>query len=370
LAAASAYAQSDRPFVTGGQYDKPYLARAESIHIGGYAEVQYRFERENGVTDEATFVPKRFNLFTFSPVSERTRVATELEFEDGGEEIKIELATIDFALHPSATFRGGLILSPLGRFNLAHDSPANELTDRPLVAESLLGVALTEAGMGFYGSFYPSGAARITYEAYATNGFHDGILIGDSSGTRVPAGRGNFEDNNTKPSFVGRIGVSPTSTVEFGSSVHHGAYNAALVEGLAVDEGRRATVLAADADARFGRLEFLGEWARTHVDVPEGMAGVLADRQTGFYVQASVRFLAGVLDALPGSRFTGTVRYDQVDFDARRDGDDARRLTLGVNFRPTDETVFKLDYQRSRERDAFNNPSDGAAALFSVATYF
>ena len=45
---------------------------------------------------------------------------------------------IDFEVHPALNFRGGIILSPLGRFNLAHDSPANELTDRPLVSTAAL----------------------------------------------------------------------------------------------------------------------------------------------------------------------------------------------------------------------------------------
>ncbi len=51
-------------------------------------------------------------------------------------------------------------------------------------------------------------------------------------------------------------------------------------------------------------------------------------------------------------------------------GDDAKKVSLGFNFRPTGETVFKLNYVRGRARDRFNNPSDFADFLFSVATYF
>ena len=46
-----------------------------------------------------------------------------------------------------------MILSPLGKFNLAHDSPLNEFTDRPLVSTDLLGVALSEPGFGALGQF-------------------------------------------------------------------------------------------------------------------------------------------------------------------------------------------------------------------------
>ena len=122
------------------------------------------------------------------------------------------------------TFRGGIILSPLGRFNLAHDSPTNELTDRPLVSTEIIPTALSEAGMGFYGAWYPTGQSRVTYEVYGVNGFGDGVILGDPEGTRISAGKGNLEDNNNRPAWVGRIGFSPAASKEIGLSVHTGPY--------------------------------------------------------------------------------------------------------------------------------------------------
>ena len=172
---------AERPFVPGGIYDKPFIVRTGRANLGGYLDAQARYAREAGVS-EFTFLLQRLNLFVFAPVSERVRVAAEIEFEDGGEEVKIELGIVDFEIHPSATFRAGILLSPLGRFNLAHDSPANELTDRPLVSTEILGVTLSEPGMGFLGTLYPSERSRITYEAYLTNGFDDGVLTEGEGG--------------------------------------------------------------------------------------------------------------------------------------------------------------------------------------------
>ena len=45
-------------------------------------------------------------------------------------------------------------------------------------------------------------------------------------------------------------------------------------------------------------------------------------------------------------------------------------MTLGANFRPTQDSVLKLDYVRGRSRDEFNNPAHHAFLLFSIATYF
>ena len=67
------------------------------------------------------------------------------------------------------------VLAPLGRFNLSHDSFLNEFTDRPLISTEVLGAALSEPGLGAFGTFDLAGTPRITYEAYAVNGFNDGV---------------------------------------------------------------------------------------------------------------------------------------------------------------------------------------------------
>lgn len=370
LAYAAQAQQAERPFVKGGISDKPFITRAGSrTSIGGYTEAHLRYEREDGVTEELSFVPQRFNLFTYTPVSERVRVASELEFEEGGEEIKIEIAALDFELHPALTFRGGIILSPLGRFNLAHDSPTNDLTDRPLVSTELLGTTLSEAGMGFYGAFFPTARSRLTYEIYGVNGLADGVLTGDPAGVRVPAGRGNFEDDNNRPSWVGRLGISPMPAFELGLSAHTGPYNVWEADGLKIDEQRNLSIWALDWDWSWKRFEVLGEYGRVALDVP-AESGLFADRQQGFYVQGNAHGGPGLVRELPASVFTGVVRYELVDFDADRDGDNLRRLTLGLNFRPEEDTVFKLDYQRNWHWDRFDNQAKGAAVLFSAATYF
>src|SRR5690606_29646046 len=127
--------RTERPFVRGGVYDKPFLTHLGGrTAIGGYAEAHARWEQVEGLRDEAGFEAKRFNIFTNTQVSDFVRIGAELEFEEGAREIKLEYAAIDLRIHPSLTLRGGMLLSPLGRFNLSHDSPLNAFTDRPLVS--------------------------------------------------------------------------------------------------------------------------------------------------------------------------------------------------------------------------------------------
>ena len=360
-----------RPFVRGGVYDKPFQTRLLGrTAIGGYAEAHARWEEVDGITEDAGFLAKRFNLFTHTRVSDLVRVGAELEFEEGGDEVKIEYAAIDLLVHPAFTVRGGMILSPLGKFNLSHDSPLNEFTDRPLVSEALLGVALSEPGFGALGYIPLRGSSRLTYEAYATNGFHAGLIDDSDEGTRIPLGRRNFEDNNQSPAFVGRIAWSPTLNHELGVSAHRGAYNVFMTDGAATDERRDVSIMVVDVETRLLGTTLSGEAALASINVPPGLRGIYAEKQHGWYVQGVREFGHGLLRPLPESFVALKIRWDFVKFDAAIAGENAGRVTAGATFRPTRDSALKLDYGRGRTRDRFNNLSEQAFLLASMATYF
>ena len=360
-----------RPFVEGGVYDKPYLTRlAGRTAIGGYAEAHARWGRTDGLTEEAGFELKRWNIFTFTQVNDFIRIGAELEFEELAEEITLEFAAIDLTVHPSLTFRAGAILSPLGRFNLSHDSPRNEFTDRPLVSTQIIGTALTEVGVGTLGQFGLGGLGRLTYEAYAVNGFHEGLIYDSPDGTRIPLGKRNFEDDNSSPALVGRVAVSPRLGYELGLSAHRGAYNVFRADGERVEERRDLAIWAVDLEATIAGLQLSGEAVTARIDISPGLQGIYASRQSGLYLQAIHDFGRGWVRTMPESRFEIGARYDAVDFDLDLRGDTVRRGTFGLNFRPTEDTALKLNYLRGRSRDRFNNSGEQAGVLFSIATYF
>ena len=357
--------------VRGGVYDKPFQTRLFGrTAIGGYAEAHARYQKVDGLQDETGFSAKRLNLFVNSRVSDFVRFGAELEFEDGAEEILLEYAAIDFRIHPSLTVRGGMILSPLGKFNLSHDSPLNEFTDRPLVSTDILGVALSEPGIGAFGQFRTARTGRLSYEAYVTNGFHDGLIEQSEDGTRIPLGRRNFEDNNGSPAVVGRIAFSPRLGFELGASAHHGAYNVFNEEGAVVDKRRNVTIGVLDAEAIVAGVRLTGEGAVAGIDVPEGLRGIYSTAQRGFYVEGVREFGRGLVRTMPQSSFAAKARWDYVDFDTGVVGTSTAQVSVGLNFRPTMDSVLKLDFVRGRGRDEFNNLGEHAYLLFSLATYF
>ncbi len=368
-------------------YEKPYVRRfGRGAAIGGYMDHEFIMAPTGAFFDQHRFIP-----FIYSAVTEALHVSAEIEFEHGGfvaggestdGEIKIEYAVTDLSLGEGLNFRGGVILSPLGRFNLYHDSPLNDLTERPLVDRDILPTTLSESGMGFYGSLYPDERWTLSYEVYAVNGFNEGILVdaGDSAKVdlRVREGRGSARrDNNNRRSIVARLHASPRLGTDVGVSIHSGSYDDAGDHTL--------TIVALDGEYRRGPVELIGEYAWASADVPavaralaatasrpDGTPRAVAESQSGFYAQANLHFAGGAWRRFPDSIWTGVVRYDFVDFDADLAGDDTRRLTAGVNFRPVEDAAFKWDLAwRWRRGETVTDWGDSQrTGTFSIATYF
>jgi len=364
------------PFVPGGYDDKPYVEGVFGrVRLGGYVEGSGIWERADGATDELGFEVTRLNLLTSTVLRKRVEVWTEIEFEDGGEEIVLELAQVDVRLHPAANLRGGVLLLPLGRFNLAHDAPRNELPRRPALATELVGSALSQPGLGLFGQHQVRND-RLTYEAYGVTGYDSNILESSAEGTRLPFGKSNREDQNASPAWVGRAEWSRRSPgaaaprMSAGLSGYHGAWNVFRIEGIDVDERRDVTVGVADLEAHVAGVRLAAEGALVRVGIPPGLAGLYASRQSGAFVELSRLFGRGFVRAMPGSFLTAVVRAEAVDFDRELPGDSQRAITTGLNFRPIPESCIKLAFTRGESRDRFNNLSANASWVFGLATYF
>ncbi len=364
-------ASVERPFIPGGYDDKPHLRGLFGrFALGGYAEAHAVWERVDGVTEEAGFNLKRWNLLASSRVGQHVQMWAEVEFEDGGSEIVLELAQLDFELRPAMNLRAGMLLVPIGRFNLAHDGPRNAFTDRPLLATDLVGSALSMPGFGVFGRVPLGLDGRATYELYGVNGYHDGLLLASPEGTRLPAGRGNVEDNNSSPAITTRLAWSPSERHELGLSGFAGAYNRFRVEGVDVDDRRSVRIAAVDARTAGLGLEWNGELTVVSVDIPPGLVGLFASRQAGGFVEAARAFAHGALRTMPASYFSVGARLEGVDLDRDLAGDSRVQVTTGAHFHPSPESVIKLDYRRGRSRDRFNNSSESAAVQLSLTSYF
>ncbi len=375
-------------------YAKPFLKRfGRNTYLGGYMDFMFRADENDGDNgfDQTRFIP-----FIYSDISDRVKLASEIEFEHGGiseetdGEVKLEFATIDFLITDWLNWRGGLLLSPLGKYNLVHDSPLQDLTDRPMVDRLIIPTTLTDVGMGFFGSAYPSELSKLDYEIYVTNGVFHGLDADGTShfeldnGIRETRNDEPFDNYNQSPAVVGRVTFSPFIGLEFGGSVHTSRYDE--------NNENQLTISALDFAYQKGPFEFVGEGAYAFIETDDfarspkdldgdgviDMDGV-ADSMWGYYTEARYHFMPSCLKSwaprifTDNSTFTGVLRWEQVQTSAieaaGRENWLRNRITPGLNYRYTEDTVFKLDYQINMEdkdlADTANN-----AFLFSVATYF
>lgn len=379
-------------------YARPFVASPKAI-VGGYADFEY-FNRRNSGSPQY-FDAHRLVPFIYADISEHVKFATEIEIEHGdrgtmgagpnntgqGMEIGIEFMALDYLINDKINLRGGIILLPIGKFNLLHDAPLRDLTDRPLVDQFIIPVALRQAGVGMYGTFYPTRRSKLDYELYATEGF-TGFTAGSAASPITGASGlrgarfGGVNENNAGKSLVGRVAFSPFLGVEIGGSGFLGNYDPA--------SNRTLSIWAVDWTLVRGPFELIGETAFVHVQANNrtlaGAATTLPTDMYGYYVQLNYHFLPPFLVRLAPthfrpdvSTFTAVVRWEQTDLNRHFNGNvpsnrDLERVTFGLNFRPVEDTVFKFDFQYSPKEIGSLNGSTAAihdtAFIASWATYF
>ncbi|HWF61272.1 MAG TPA: TonB-dependent receptor [Nitrospira sp.] len=399
-------------------YAKPFVSFPKAI-VGGYMDIQWRAQRhasiENGYGGTTnSFDQQRFVPFIYADITEHVKFASEIEFEHGiredstqGIEVGIEFAFIDYLIKEPINIRAGSLLLPVGKFNLLHDSPLNDLTDRPLVSQLIIPTTMTETGAGFYGTFYPGRTGKLDYELYFTTGpcsyDNNGTpRINEQDGTRGSRQRkcpsvDGLDINNGK-AVVGRVAFSPMLGIEvagsgyYGNGAPNGSYNP-------------LSIFVVDWTLQRGPFELIGEaaWAYARGNsraingntigfapgslltaIPGNSGpGIPPQRSSGFYIQGNYHFMPAFLTKLSpkrfgeGSTFTAVIRYDRVDTnldDSNGTGGwgNLQQISFGLNYRPIQDTVFKMSYQYQPMAFNPNNSQrihDGAFVI-SAATYF
>lgn len=345
--------------------------------IGGYGEHDFIVPEEGA----STFRNHRYVIFVYSHISERISTATEIEFEWAGSPLKkdgvlgfgevlLEFSVVDFQVTDWATFRAGVILVPLGSYNLRHDAPAQELAERPIAYTTIVPTTWFESGAGFLGEFELGRGMRLAYEIYAINGLD--AKIEDGLGMRAARGS-NLQDNNDDKAIVGRLAFSPSLGLEIGLSGYTGAYD---------QLNNRVTMVNGDLFWRLGPLDLLGEVVYAHIDrgfvqgfsegSPANTRDAVPEGMFGFYAQANYRFrIEPFFEALPDEwhdgHFTATVRYEEKDTDTEITTavGDVARLTLGLNFRPLPPYVIKNSFHWET-----NGANDEQPHIWKTADFF
>lgn len=212
----------------------------------------------------------------------------------------------------------------------------------------------------------------------------------------IRSARGSVSrDRDDSKAIVGRLAYSPLLGIEIAGSGYHGQYKPSTAT---VGSGN-IDIFAVDWTLQRGPFEVIGEaaWVRISNNNATGVAGapIGPAGMFGYYIQGNYHFMPEFLKRVApthisdASTFTATIRWEQVDTDTdnrtivnglgnRRELD---RLTVGLNFRPIEDTVFKINWQYNAQNRAVgltpagdlgtaSSPIDGDGFLFQAATYF
>jgi hypothetical protein len=137
-----------------------------------------------------------------------------------------------------------------------------------------------------------------------------------------------------------------------------------------------------------GPFEFIGESAWAYVREnninQNGTPNANPRRMQGYYLQMNYHFLPEWLSNMAPtffkqevSTFTAVARWEQMNLGQDlNDNTEAgklgewQRMTLGLNFRPTEDTVFKTDFQYTPVGQSGGQRIHDTAFVASWATYF
>ena len=365
-------------------YNRPFLTVVKMpVALGGYLETNSIYSTEDGVSEGLSFQARRLTIFMSASITKRIKFLSEIEFENGTKEIGIEFAAVDVAFHPALNLRGGIMMNPIGGFNQNHDGPKWEFIERPNMANEMLPATWSNAGFGLYGKTY-KGNWILGYEAYLTNGFDNSIIDNEENKTFLPATKENkdrFEHNNSgKPLITGKIAFKNRKIGEIGLSYMGGVYNKFEAGGVTLDKQRRVDVFSIDFNTTIKKTGtyIVGEYAFILVDVPETYTQRYGNKQQGFFLDIVQPIIKRKIFDWENAILNLSARLDYVDWNIgtfnetnTNIGDDLWAITQAISFRPSAQTVFRLNYRYQWQKDILSNPAALRASwLFGFSTYF
>lgn len=365
-------------------YNRPFLSIGKlPVALGGYVEANWEHLGTDGISEGHQFQMRRMTLFVASSIYKRIKFLSEIEFEDGTKEINIEFASLDIEFHPLFNLRGGIVMNPIGAFNQNHDGPKWEFIDRPVSATQMLPATWSNVGFGVYGKLYKNNWVY-AYETYLTNGFDDRIIRNAENKTFLPASKGNpdrFEESfNGVPLITSKIALRNKAIGELGVSYMGGVYNKFQGDGLVFDKKRRLHVFALDFNTTipFTNTRINTEWAWVNVDVPDTYSQQFGRKQAGGFIDFVQPLFKRQIFGFERSVLNVAFRAEYVDWNKgnfNETGTNIREdfvsIISGISWRPTAQTVLRLNYRYNWLTDILGNPASktgGFQAGFS--SYF
>jgi hypothetical protein len=365
-------------------YNRPFIINEKlPISIGGYVEANWQHLGTDGVSDGHQFQFRRLTLFVASTISKRIKFLSEIEFEPAEKAIGIEFAAIDIEFHPLLNLRSGMIINPIGAFNQNHDGPKWEFTDRPISATEMLPATWSNVGFGLYGKRFNKNW-MFGYEVYLSGGFDNSIIDNFQNKTYLPAAKQStqrFEEiASGSPLLTGKIAMRHNKIAEIGLSYMGGIYNKWQNAGIIIDNKRRLDVFAIDVNTTIPKINtfITTEWAWIYVEVPDTYTEQYGNKQHGGFIDIVQPIIKRTILGWNDAVINIGLRIEYVDWNVGRFkttgaaiGEEVWSMMPALSFRPTSQTVLRLNYRYSEKKDILGNPPSKTGGFsFGISSYF
>jgi hypothetical protein len=306
---------------------------------------------------ERSFSLSDLTVFTGVTVRDDLYVAAEIEYEEGGDEIEVDQAFLEYRLRADdpLAVRLGKFYVPFGIERFYQNSPRNALVDRPAPFIQIIPGTFSDTGIGLGGEQRVVDGPELIaeYEIALMNGL--GASLFDSARDA----RQNL-DNNSSKALASRIGARYDRWLFLGTSFLHGDSDD--------DDDDGFTALGADLRIDWAPFSFRSEYVyaslergpdstnTSGVSCASLMPGRCGDfHRRGWYSEATLRRRYDAPRLFRDVEYV--LRYDVLDEDDEvRDLFDARRIATGVVLRPFDRLRLKVQYEITDEdRDELDN---------------
>ena len=310
--------------------DSSKASWTDRMEIGGYGELHYNNINNDGIDDKNEIDFHRFVLFFGYEFTEKLRFWSELELEhalagDGKPgEIELEQAYIEYDIRDDLQTKGGLFLVPVGILNETHEPTTFYGVERNNVESIIVPSTWWEAG-GALNGYYQNG---ISWDLALTSGLAMPTTGDDAF--RVRSGRQKVSEAIANDfAYTGRLKYTGVAGLELAGTLNYQS-DASQESGDGLDSG---LLLETHAIWQTGPFQLRALYAGWDFD-GDAVKAAGADRQTGWYIEPSVR---------PWEEVGFYARYE--DLDGARLRDQFRQWEIGANYWPHENVVLKVDYR-------------------------
>lgn len=324
----------------GGAASKVYNSTSP-LSIAGYGEMYYADAKVSGGERKRTLDVYRYIPFIGYRFSDNIILNTEIEFEHGGAKtgesgyVIVEFMYLDFLINKNLNIRVGNYLIPMGLISERHEPTLFATVQRPLTAKYLIPTTWNESGVMVYGDIIDN----LSYKLAAFS-----ALQTTTNGTKwIRDGRGGaFKQTDPALGLVARVDYTGINGLFIGASTY-----------LAPSKNNvDSDILMADVhfDYKNSGLRVYGTYADISRSNAKKIAADAVEKANGGYVNFSydVAALGTSTKSLPIF-----MQYESIDVEAKKadgtSGNSIDTITLGVNYFPHEQVVFKFEYAMEQE---------------------